>query len=228
MNKKGKMTMLDVIPQDVWRSLRPGLVAKSLTARDILFNQGDPGDSAFLVQKGAIRIERITEDGKSVLLALLGPGELLGEMALITGHPRNAHAVAHVETELLMIRRDTFNEHVMTDQEMRNAVLNVLSNRLTIANARIEEVGLASLEHRLAGILLDLQERFGVERQAGVFTLNIKITQSDLADMALSSREHINRILQRWRKDNVIDFEGRNLVIKDVEALEALHDEDFF
>ncbi len=196
---------------------------KTVEAGGVLFRQDDEGTEAFIVIKGAIRIERLAEDGKYILLNILGPGEIFGEMALITGNRRTAQAVAQCESAVMIIRKPNFQMMMRLHPRMSERLMCVLSDRLTHTGIKLEETGLNSLKSRLAGVLLDLLNRFG-DRQGAEPALFIKLTQSDLAALAISSREHVNKLIKAWEREGIIDFNRGNIKVIAYDKLREIND----
>jgi CRP-like cAMP-binding protein len=185
-------------------------------AGETLFFQNDPGATAFLVMGGGIRIERINEDGGRVLLNILGPGEILGETALLTGNPRMASAVAQVDSLLLCIGAPQFQKMLTLHPEMNARLMRYISERLTGVGVRLEGAGLDPLAARLGYILLDFLERFPGDAHGQI---GIRLTQSDLAELALSSREHVNKVIRAWEKEGTLRMQDGRIVIVEPEQL---------
>ncbi len=158
-----------------------------------------------MITQGAIRIERMSQGGKRLLLAILGPGEVVGEMSLISGQPRMADAIAHENSELYQIEKATFDKIISEHPSVSGHLMAILSGRLLNTGVNLQRVGLSSLQSRLAYVLVDLAARFANEKNPSL--INLKLTQTDLADLAVSSREHVNKILQVWKAENVITIE---------------------
>lgn len=203
------------LPDAVLEKISSLMTLRELAAGDTLFLQSDPGAEAFLVLSGGIRIERINEKGDRMLLNILGPGEFMGETALLTGNPRMASAVAQEDSLLCVLKAAQFQDMLALHPEMNSRLMRVISSRLTNTGVKLEEVGLNSLSSRLAGILLDFMKRF----PGGPGEINIRLTQTDLAELALSSREHINKILKGWEKERVLNIEQGKIVLLDPEKL---------
>lgn len=215
-------------------SLFEGMAADVLTAfhllsservlgkGDTLFHQSDEGTEAFLVTEGAIRVERLNEEGGRVLLNILGPGEFFGETALLTGNPRLAEAVAQTRTVLLVIRQSAFPKMLALHPLMSERLMRMISQRLSRVSLKLEEVGLVPLKSRVAGIILDFLDRFGAPEDARA-TINLKLTQTDLAELAVSSREHINKLIKAWENDGILRFNRGRIIVLAPEKLKELH-----
>ena len=219
MEKKlAGFSLFEGMPTDVLTAFHRLSLERVLVRGDALFHQDDEGNEAFLVTDGAIRIERLNEEGGRVLLNILGPGEFFGETALLTGNPRLAEAVAQTRTVLLVIRQPAFTKMLALHPLMSERLMRMISQRLSRVSVKLEEVGLVPLKSRVAGIILDFLERFGATG-----TINLKLTQTDLAELAVSSREHINKLIKGWENEGILRFNRGRIVILAPEKLKELH-----
>lgn len=191
---------------------------RELMAGSTLFLQNDPGTEAFFVISGGIRIERINDKGDRMLLNILGPGEFVGETSLLTGNSRMASAVAQEDSLLFALRVSHFQDMLSLHPEMNGRLMRVISKRLTTTGVKLEDVGLNSLSSRLASILLDFMKRFPGNHGE----INLRLTQSDLAELALSSREHINKILKGWEKDGMIKTSQGKITLVNIDKLKEI------
>lgn len=213
--------LFEGMPADILKGFASLALERKLSRGDTLFHQDDEGNEAFLIVMGAIRVERLNEDGGRVLLNILGPGEFFGETALLTGNPRMAEAVAHTETLLLVVRQKDFTKMLGLHALMSERLMRMISQRLSRVSVKLEEVGLVSLKERLAGIIIDFTGRFGTGGH-----IDIKLTQSDLAELAVSSREHINKLIKAWENEGILRFNRGNIIVMAPHKLRELHKKD--
>lgn len=190
-------------------------------ARQPLFIEGDYGDKAFIILSGAVRIEHFGAEGRSLMLDILGPGEMFGEMAIITGRPRSASATAHTDSDLCIIGKTCFHELQRLNPHLNEALMALLSTRLTSTTNRLEQVGLAELEQRLAGILVSFARRYGREQPDGATAIDLPLSQSDLAALAVCSREHINKIIKGWTAEGIVSHQRQRI---NIIAINRLYD----
>ena len=133
----------------------------------ILF-EDDPGDSLFIVRAGRVKVVLVAEDGREVILGVLGVGEHFGELSLIDDQPRSAHVIAMEDTTLLVLRRDDFRRRVEAKPSVAWALLAELSRRLRRADGKIGGLVLLDVPGRIAQLLLDAADQAGgaIDRQA--------------------------------------------------------------
>ncbi len=189
---------------------------------ETLFLKGDEGDALYGVLAGKIRITATSAGGREVLLNILEPGEVFGEIALLDGLPRTADAAALGETRLFTIRRGDFVGLLAGEPALAVHLLALLCRRLREMSERIEDAVFLPLPARLAKRLLMLERHYGEDDPDGGRRIGLPISQNELGQLLGTSRESINKHLQTWRRSGWIALERRHVVIRDLAALEAV------
>ena len=185
-------------------------VTRSLARGETLFLKDDPADAFYAIRRGEIRITAGTGAGRRMTLNLLGPGDIFGEIALFDGRPRSADAVAAEPAELFAVRRRDMLDLVARRADLALRIIELLCERLRVASARLEETVMMQLPARIARRLLALAEDFGAE---------LHVSQDDIADFAGTTRETVNRQLQAWRRQGLLDLHRNRVVVRDPAAL---------
>lgn len=179
----------------------------------ILF-ENDPGDSLFVVRQGRVKVVLIGEDGREVILGVLGVSEHFGELALIDDRPRSAHVIAMEDSSLLVLRRDDFRRRVESSPAVAWSLLTELSRRLRRADEKIGGLVLLDVPGRIARLLLDLAE------EAGANTIEKALTHQTIAQMIGASRETVSRAMKDFQDANWVSVERRRITLADRAALE--------
>jgi CRP-like cAMP-binding protein len=186
---------------------------------ETIFHQGDPGDSLFVIESGSVKIVLPSPEGEeSAIIATLGRSDFFGELALLDGAYRSATAVAIEPTTTLVLRREPFEKLVDTDAALRRALLAGIAGELRRLTGHVEELHFLDLPGRLARRLVRMAE----EQQPGTtheVTLAWPFTQSELAAMIGGTRQTVNRLLADLVGQDLLRFEGDNLVIPDLDNL---------
>ena len=172
------------------------------------------GDLVFVVQTGTIKITRVNDEGKEVILALLGPGEIFGELAILDGEARSANALAQENCQLLAINKEDFLEILKNNFSISYNLMRELAKRLRKSDQQIEALSLSDAEHRIGVSLLNLAEDMGVIRKGKVTIQNLPF-QQDIANMAGTSRETVSRVLKLLENKSMISKVGHTLIIPD-------------
>ena len=191
----------------------------------VIVNKGDPGSSMMVVLAGRVRISNVSADGKEVTLNMIGPGEIVGEIALLDGKPRTADATAIEDTTLMVVERQQFLPFLLRDPSLVERLLAVLCDRLRRTSLALEEIALFALPARLARLLLKLAADYGrplPREQGGGVRIDLKLSQRDLSTQVASTRETVNKQLRVWRETGTIDQRDGYLIVLKPEALAAL------
>jgi CRP-like cAMP-binding protein len=204
---------------------RRALVARSrirkLVADETVFLMGTPGDSMMAVLSGNVRISVPSPDGKEIVLAMLRPGEIFGEIALLDGKERTADARAATDCSLAILeRRDVlsfFDQYPASWQRL----VEVLCERLRLTDRQMAEVALLGLPVRLAKALLRMAA-FDAPSGGGGAAAQIRLSQRELGNLVGATRESVNKCLRDWQRKGVVRIAESLVTIVDRPALEDL------
>jgi CRP/FNR family cyclic AMP-dependent transcriptional regulator len=175
-----------------------------LAAEQVLFLAGDAGDGCYRIEKGLLKVSMVSTSGAERILSILGPGAIVGELAVLDGLPRSASVLALRESELLFISKAKFEEFAKKNQELYQHLVTLLASRLRETNDVIAAESFLPLRGRVALTLLELAEHFGENVGSGRIVIRQKFGQSDLAAMAGIARENVNRILADWKRRKLV------------------------
>jgi CRP-like cAMP-binding protein len=200
--------------------LATGLRTRRFRRNEVLFHQGDPGDSLFIVTAGAVKIVLPSEEGDEAILATVRPGAFFGELALLDGAPRSATAIAMEPTETLVLPRDRFRLLIDTEPATRDALLAALAGELRRLTDHVEELHFLDMTGRMAARLLRLAQGAGAPASDGSIRLDGSYTQGDLASMIGATRQSVNKLLGQFVDDELIRVDPDAIVIIDLPRLE--------
>src|SRR6201992_2677714 len=186
---------------------------QNLTSGEVLFQKGDPGNALFGVRRGQIRIETSASDGNRLTLNFMGPGDLFGEVAVLDGQERTADAAAGEVTELFVLRREDFLGHLARETRVAGKLIMLLCQRIRWMSERMDESVQQPLPVRLARRLCALASDFGSE---------VHISQEQLGVFVGAARESVNRQLQLWRKDGILDLQRGRILLQNMTKLTAV------
>jgi CRP-like cAMP-binding protein len=201
------------------RALAGAMVRRRFRRNEVIFHQGDPGDSLHVVTTGAVKIILPSPEGDEAIIATLRPGDFFGELALLDGAPHSATATAVEPVETLSLARAPFQRLVDEDRGLRMALLSGLAAELRRLTGQVEELHFLDLAGRLAMRLVRLARDRDPDAQ-GEVRLDWPFTQSDLAAMIGGTRQSVNKLLSRLEDDGLLLIEHDTLVIHDLSALE--------
>jgi len=194
------------------RALAERSVERSFPRHGRLFFQGDPGNGLFVVAGGLVKVVVTSEDGEEMVLVTLGPGEALGELAVVDGGPRSAAAEALEPTSALLITRPVVLELAARDPALTEALLQALGGLLRRLTEQASDLVFLDLPGRMAKLLAGLAAERGTATAEGI-ELDAILTQTDLAGMVGASRQSVNQILQGFARRGYLQVRGRRIVI---------------
>ena len=178
----------------------------------ILF-ENDPGDTLFVVRQGRVKVVLVGEDGREVILGVLGAGEYFGELSLIDEQPRSAHVIAMEDTNVLVLRSDDFRRRVEANPAVAWVLMQELSRRLRRADGKIHGLALLDVPGRIARLLLDFASDDNGDR------IEKPLTHQTIAHMIGASRETVSRTMRDFQNQGWINVERRRIALADRPAL---------
>ena len=194
---------------------------RKLTKGEHLFSPGDASDAMYVVQSGRVRIWTVSAAGAEITLNVLGPQSVFGEIGLLDGSERTAGASALDAAELVSISRGAFDDALDRDPQLARNVIAFLCERLRWVSARMEDSALRSAPERLSRLIIHLCDDYGVDGPDGI-SLSINLTQGELARWTHMSRESLNKILNRWSDEGLLNQSRGRITVRDRERLEDI------
>src|ERR1700704_1182257 len=212
--------LLSSLPPELLKGLFIKGRVSTLAADQMLFLAGDTGDGAYRVEDGLLKVSVVAPAGGERILAVLGPGAMVGELSMISGAPRSASVAALRDSKLSFVSRATFDAFARDNSELYKHVMQLLANRLIDTNNALAATTFLSLQGRVARSLLSLAAGFGQDVGGGRILVRQKITQSDLAAMAGIARENVSRILKEWSRQSHVSRLAGYYCLENKAALE--------
>ncbi len=200
-------------------ALRASMIEVALGKGDVLFSEGEPGDRLYVVVEGKIKLGHTSTDGRESLLAVMGPGDMFGELSLFDPGPRTATATALTDVICLGLGHEALRPWLTGRPEVAEELLQALAQRLRRTNDAMADLVFSDVPGRVAKALLDLGERFGETRPDGLYVEH-DMTQEELAQLVGASRETVNKALADFAQRNWIKLETRSVTLTDVERLQ--------
>jgi CRP-like cAMP-binding protein len=197
-------SLLAALPGRLLTDLFTGAKPVRLDANEVLFIAGDPGDGCYRIEDGLLKVTMVSRSGSERILAFLGQGAIVGELAMIDGRPRSASVVAVREAALSFLSRAAFDVFARKHPEVYQTLVALLASRLRETDIVIAAGSFLPLKGRVAATLLELAENFGQEIGSGRIVIRQKIAQSDIAAMAGIARENVSRILNDWKRRKLV------------------------
>lgn len=210
----GRAPLLRRLPEEALARLAGSARLRAMRRGETLFRRGDPGTGLLLVVRGRIRISVPSSEGRDGVLNLVRAGEVVGEIALLDGHPRTADAIADTDGEVMLLERRDLLHLIEENGALALGLMEVLCERLRQTSAQVEALMFQEAGPRIARALLQLAS---VQRLASV-----AVTQKQLGEMAGTSRESANRTLKAWEARGLVSLVPGRVTLRDEAAIRAI------
>ena len=213
-----KISLLESVPifSDLSKSdltkISDRMTHRKFNKNQMILLEDDLGQTFFVIATGSVKITRLSDDGREVILAMLGEADFFGEMSLLDGDGRSANVVALEASEVLTLARNEFLGILEQYPKISISLLEELTNRLRKSDQQIESLSLSDVEQRIGITLIRLAEELGTIKQGSVKIKNLPF-QQDIANMAGTSRETVSRTFKLLEEKGLLSRQGRLLVI---------------
>lgn len=194
---------------------------KNFKKDSVVLFEHESGSALFIIIEGKVKISRVSDDGKEVILTILSDSDFFGEMAILDGLTRSANVTSMEDSELFIIQRSDFIDLLKNHPEVSIALLQELTQRLRAADMKIKSLSLKDAEGKVATVILQLADDVGKIKQGTVEIEKLPF-QHDLANMAGTSRETISRTLHSFAKKGLVELDGSKLRILNYEKFKEL------
>jgi CRP/FNR family cyclic AMP-dependent transcriptional regulator len=186
---------------------------RNIPRHTVVLHDGDRTDNIYFVLSGALKVQISDEEGREVILSILGPGELFGEMGVLDDHPRSATVLAVESSEVVVIGKADFKRCLVENPDVSLFIMRNLAKRLRLADRNIESLALLDVYGRVARLLLEAAETVD-GRQVVVR----KLSKQDIAKMIGASREMVSRVMRDLTAQGLIHEQDGQLILVDLVA----------
>jgi CRP/FNR family cyclic AMP-dependent transcriptional regulator len=216
----GKCTLFSGLSAEERATIAERARVRTFNAGETIFAMGSAGDQMMAVLSGTVRISVPSAEGKELLLALIRPGEIFGELTVLDGKERSADAIAETACTLAALYRQDILSFFERNPAAWPKLVQVLCHRLRHTDQLFAEVALLQLPVRLAKTMLRLSELQSVS--APVKPPTIRFSQRELANMVGGTRESVNRCLRSWQRNGIVQVTEGSIIITNRPALESM------
>jgi CRP/FNR family transcriptional regulator, cyclic AMP receptor protein len=214
-----RLPLFAALDDDAAAALEAVMSTRAVERGHHIFREGDTGDRLFVVLDGKVKISRAAADGRENLLAVLGPGEMFGELSLFDPGARTATATTITDSRLASLDHDDLRPLLIERPGVAVHLLQALAKRLRRTNEAMADLVFSDVPGRVAKALLDLAEKFGTAEGDGV-RVRHDLTQEELAQLVGASRETVNKALSEFATRGWLRLEGRSVLLLEPDRLE--------
>ena len=221
----GEIPLFRGISLDRLKRLNDVMHRKTVPAGTNMITAEQPGEVVYILLEGTVKILIEQVDGREVILAFLGAGDTVGEMSLVDSAGRSANVMTMEKCTFLWMDRNTFQDCLRNVPEFTQNLVRLLAGRLRMANAQIQSLSSLDVAGRLARQLLAFTERYGspVDDNGGGVKINLRLTQTDLAELVGASRERVNQVMVEFRQKGYLSVDtAHHVQVHQTQALARL------
>lgn len=189
--------------------------------KEYIYFPEDPANTVFLLKEGRVKISLLTEEGRELIFAILEPGEVFGELALIGEGSRQTLAEALEDTLICVIKREDFKNLMKRYPDLAFKVIKLIGLRRRAIESKIEYLLFRDVPARLAHLLLTLAEEYGIKTSEGI-KLRVRLTHQEIGSLIGATRETTTTVLNKLKDQHLIDFKLRHIIIVDKRKLQQL------
>jgi CRP/FNR family transcriptional regulator len=201
-------------------------VAQTATLRtyhkhEFIVREGDPGGTFYIILDGSVAVTRVASDGRETILSILKSNDFFGEMSLFDSSLRSASIKTLSDVKVGVIDEKAFLDVLERSPKIARYLVTALSQRLRAANQLIAATTSQDIRARLASLLLNLSQSFGEKADNGV-KITLRLTNQEMANMIGTTRETVNRTLNRFWDEKLIDMRTSHVIVVEQDKLRSL------
>ncbi len=216
-----KISIFSVLNTTELKEITPYLISAAVRKKDVIFSEGDPSEWFYIVTEGKVKITKLSQDGKELILELIHPTDFFGGLAVIRGFPYPANAIAMEDTKLLKMSRSNLMRVLDRFPNLMYCMAQQVGDRMKESHETLKNIALERVEARIALLLLKLADKTGTKGADGV-VIDMKLTKQDIAEMVGTTVETSIRTMSKLKKMSIVAEKEGKIVIKNLEKLKAL------
>ncbi len=215
-----KIELFKNLSDDELKELDPYLMKETVKKKKEIFTEGDQPEWFYIVSKGKIKITKLSQEGKEIILELISPTDIFGGVAVLSNFPYPANAVAMEDSEILKISRKNLMRLVDRFPNLMYCIALQLGDRMKSSYDSLKNIALERVEARIAALLLKLANKVGEETKEGL-VIDMRLTKQDVADMVGTTVETSIRTFSKFKKQGLLSDTNGKIIIKDRDGLMA-------
>jgi CRP-like cAMP-binding protein len=222
MHELRKISLFSALSDAELKEISPYLISTSAKKKEIIFSEGAPSEWFYIVTEGKVKITKLSQEGKELILEVIHPADFFGGLAVIRGFPYPANAVAMEDTKLLKISRSRLMTIVDRFPNLMYCMAQQVGDRMKESHETLKNIALERVEARIASLLLKLADKTGKKAADGT-VIDMKLTKQDIAEMVGTTVETAIRTMSKFRKMGILADKAGRILIKNREKLKSLY-----
>jgi CRP/FNR family transcriptional regulator len=207
-------------PSDM-EEVKSYIIPVTFKKKEIIFSEGDPADYVYIVTKGKIKVTKLSRSGREIIIDIVSPMDLFGIVAVMSGCPYPANAVAMDNAEVLKISRNNLINILERFPKLMYCIAMNIGDRIKGSHEALKNIAVEKVESRIASLLIKLADKAGSKTDDAV-AIEMKLTKQDLAEMVGTTVETSIRTMSKFKKMGIVSEKSGKIVIKDLTRLKSL------
>ena len=216
-----KVSIFNTLTAEEVKELSRYFLPESFTKKEFIFSEGDSSEWLYIVKTGKVKITKLSNEGKEIILEIISPYEMFGGIAVVRGFPYPANAVAMEESEVLKISRKNLLSLMDKLPNLMYCMALSIGDRIKDTHETLKSIALEKVESRIASLLIKLSEKSGEKVSEGT-AITMKLTKQDIAEMVGTTVETSIRTLSKLAKADLVVSRSGKIIIRDLEKLRSL------
>ncbi|MBI5849090.1 MAG: Crp/Fnr family transcriptional regulator [Nitrospirae bacterium] len=216
-----KVSIFSTLSSEELKELSRYLLSETLAKKESIFSEGDSSEWLYIVKTGKVKITKLSNEGKEIILEIISPHEMFGGIAVVRGFPYPANAVAMEDSEVLKISRKNLLSLMDKLPNLMYCMAMNIGDRIKDTHETLKNIALEKVESRIASLLIKLSEKSGEKVSEGI-AITMKLTKQDIAEMVGTTVETSIRTMSKLAKAGLINAKSGKIIIRDLEKLRSL------
>jgi len=208
---------MKTLPQEELMRLNTGSKMREVPKKQIIYFPEESSNSVYLIKNGKVKISRLSEDGREIIIAILGPGEIFGESSITDSvSKRDEFAEATEDTLLCLMFSEIIHELMAKDPSFGLKITKIIGFRFKKIQSRFESLIFKASDERVKSFIKDLAHEEGQRTADGAIEIKLKLTHEDIGKLTATSRQMVTTVLNDLEKKNVIAYDRKKILIKNL------------
>mgnify|MGYP001587376325 CR=1 FL=1 len=216
-----KIPIFSMLNASDMEEVKPYLIPAKFKKKEVIFSEGDPSDWLYVVTKGKVKITKLSQSGREIILEIIPPMDFFGGVAVMRGFPYPANAVAMDDAELLKISRSNLMRILDRFPNLMYCMAMNIGDRIKGSHEALKNIAVEKVESRIASLLIKLADKAGSKTDDSV-AIDMKLTKQDIAEMVGTTVETSIRTMSKFKKLGIVSEKSGKIVIKDLTKLKSL------
>jgi CRP-like cAMP-binding protein len=216
-----QVSIFNILSAQDAKEISPYLLSGKYGKKETIFSEGDDSEWFYIVKKGKVKITKLSQEGKEIILEIIAPLDFFGAIAVVRGFPYPANAVAMEDTEVAKISRKNLLSILDRFPNLMFCLATNIGDRIKGSHEMLRSIALEKVESRIASLLIKLSDKTGEKTPEGT-AITMRLTKQDIAEMVGTTVETSIRTMSKLSKAGLIISKGGRIIIRDLERLRAL------